>query len=112
MTRRPHHGEARICYTRSNGVVQTNTTQITAGSTTYSTFGIEIVEQLPTTVTVVFKIDGQLLRDATTGQVIRHPSVAVASASAMALTSYVKCGSSSSETLNVDWMGAAAARAL
>ena len=104
-------GTAWICYTRSNSVVYSNTTQITAGSTAYAIFGIEIVELNSLTATVVFKIDGQLLRDATTGAVIRH-NIAVASATAMGLVAYVKAGGANSETLNVDYMGATAARVL
>ncbi len=98
-----------VCYTRSNSVVYTNTSTNTAGGSAYQTFGIEIVELLGTTCTVVFKIDGQLLRDSSTGQVIRH-NILVASASAMALVAYVKAGGATSEVLNVDYSGGCAAR--
>jgi len=102
-------GTAWKCLTRSNGVVYDNTSSKTAGGSSYQTLAIEVVDLDTLTATVVFKCDGELLRDATTNQVIRH-NIAVASASAMSLFVGQKNGSASNESVLVDYLGASQVR--
>lgn len=101
-------GTAWKCLTRSNGVVYDNTSSKTAGGSSYQTLAIEVVETTSTYATVVFKCDGEFLKDATTGQVIRH-NIAVASAAQMALFVGQKNGSANNEATTIDYLGASQA---
>ncbi len=96
------------CVSRSSTTVTVTQSTTTAGGSSYQTLSIEVVDRDPVYCTVVFKVDGQYLRDVN-NQVIRH-SLPFASASQMQLFVGVKNGSTSLETLNVDYIGAAQTR--
>lgn len=97
------------CESRNNANVYTNTSSTTAGGGSYQTLGIEIVELLTTACTVVFKVDGQVLRDETTGQPIRH-QLLFASADAMQVFVGQKNGSANNELTTVDYIGVVQAK--
>lgn len=97
------------CESRNNATVYTNTSSTTAGGGTYQTLAVEVVELLTTTCTVVFKVDGVILRDDTTGQPIRH-QLLYASADAMQVFVGQKNGSANNELTTVDYIGVVQAK--
>lgn len=97
------------CVTRNGSTVYTNTSTTTAGGSADQTLGIEIVELLSTTMTVVFLVDGEILRDATTNQPIRH-NVAYSGLTASQLFVGVKNGGSNAEVVNIDYLAAVQAK--
>jgi hypothetical protein len=96
-------------YTRSNGVVTDTITNITAGTSDYHEYTIEVKDYDTTTVEVVFLRDGKPVRDAN-NVIIPAVRVAVASATIASVCAYVKAGSANSEVLNVDWLYSAQKR--
>jgi hypothetical protein len=70
---------------------------------------VEVVELLTTTCTVVFKVDGEILRDATTGQPIRH-QLPYSGATAMQVFVGQKNGSASNELTSIDYIGVVQAK--
>lgn len=102
-------GTAWICESRNGSTVSRNTSSTTAGGSAYQTLGVEIVELTSTTCTAVYKCDGVILRDATTGQPIRH-QVLYSGLSNCQLWTGGKNGGANLETLNVEYMAAVQAR--
>lgn len=98
-----------VCVSRNGSTVYTNTSSTTAGGSADQTLAIEIVELLSTTCTVVFKVDGVILRDSTTGQPIRH-QLPYSGLTASQVFVGVKNGSANAEVLNVEYLGAVQAR--
>ena len=102
-------GTAWQCVSRNGSTVYTNTSSTTAGGSAFQTLGVEVVELLSTTCTVVFKVDGQVLRDATTGQPIRH-QLPYSGATAMQVFVGQKNGSANNELTSVDYIGVVQAK--
>lgn len=102
-------GTAWVCVSRNGSTAYTNTSGTTRSSGSYQTLGIEIVELLSTTCTVTFKVDGQILRDATTGQPIRHQILYSGLSNCQAFVG-VKNGDTNLETLHADYIGVVQAR--
>lgn len=97
-------GSAWQCVSRNGSTVFTNTSSTTAGGSAFQTLGIEVVELLSTTCTVVFKVNGEILRDATTNQPIRH-QLPYSGATAMQVFVGQKNGSANNELTSVDYIG-------
>lgn len=97
------------CESRNGSTVYTNTSNTTAGGSAFQTLGIEVVELLGTTATIVFKCDGVILRDSTTGQPIRH-QLPFSGATAMQVFVGQKNGSANNELTSVDYIGTVQAK--
>ena len=97
-------GTAWTCVSRNGSTVYTNTSSKSSTSTAYQTFCVEFEERLSTTGSVVFRVDGELLRDATTGQTIRHTILYSGLSNCQAFAG-VKNGGANLETLHVDYIG-------
>lgn len=98
------------CESRNQTAVTTSTTTVTAGGAAYSTFEVILSEITTTTMVVSFRINGDVVVDATTGFPIVHR---VLYASADPVTPFValKNGAATTvETLNVDYLYAATNR--
>lgn len=93
---------------RNGSTAYTNTSTKTAGGG-YQVLTLKITERLSTGFTVVPTVDGELLRDETTGQVIRH-NVLYSGLSAMQMFVGQKNGSANNEAVTVDYMAACKAR--
>ncbi len=93
----------------AGGTASVNTTTVTAGGSAYSTFEVVLSEMTTTHMTVSFRIDGNVLYDATTGFPIWH-RMTYTSADAVTPFVAVKNGGTNLETLNVDYIYAAANR--
>lgn len=102
-------GTVWLTESRNGSTVTRNTSSTTAGGSAYQTLGVEIVELLTTTCTVVYKVDGVILRDSTTGQPIRH-QVLYSGLSNCQLWAGGKNGAGNLETLNIDYMAAVQAK--
>ena len=102
-------GTAWICESRNGSTVSRNTSSTTAGGSAYQVLGVEIVELTTTTCTAVYKVDGVILRDATTGQPIRH-QVLYSGLSNCQLWAGGKNGGANLETLNIDYIAAVQAK--
>lgn len=98
-----------ICVSRNGTTVFTNTSSTPANTGLTQTLGIEVVELLSTTATVVFKVDGVVLRDSTTGQPIRH-QLPYSGMANLQLFAGAKNGGGTMETLNIDYLAAVQAR--
>ena len=83
--------------------------QETAGGSAYQRLGIEIIDVTSTACTVVPTVDGRLMRDATTGQPIRH-TMLLSSIAAASLFVGGKNGGANLETTLVDYIGIACGR--
>ena len=97
------------CVTRNGTAVADSVSTATAGGAVAQRLSIEIIDETPTKATVVFRVDGQLLRDATTNLPIKH-DLTLASIAAAALVADVTAGSANSEVLSVDYGGCVQAR--
>lgn len=94
----------------SNGTTQTDTISgKTAGGSSYQKLGIEARDVDGSNYEVTFFVDDLPLYDSTFRRPIKQ-SVALSGLLAMRLLAYVKAGSGSSETLNVDYLAALKAR--
>lgn len=102
-------GTAWLCVSRNGSTAYTNTSSTTRVSGSYQTLGVEVVELLGTTCTVVFKVDGVILRDSTTGQPIRHQVLYSGLSNCQAFAG-VKNGDTNLETLHVDYIGVVQAK--
>ncbi len=102
-------GTSWVCVSRNGSTVSTNTSSTSSTNTGYQTIGVEVVELLGTTCTVVFKVDGVILRDATTGQPIRHQVLYSGLSNCQAFAG-VKNGGGNMETLSVDYIGVVQAK--
>lgn len=102
-------GTRWTCVSRNGSTVFTNTSSTTAGGSAFQTLGVEVVELLSTTCTVVFKCDGDILKDATTGQPIRH-QLPYSGATAMQVFVGQKNGSANNELTSVDYIGVVQAK--
>lgn len=102
-------GTKWICVSRNGSTVYTNTSSTTAGGSAFQTLGVEVVELLGTTATIVFKCDGEILRDGTTGQPIRH-QLPYSGATAMQVFVGQKNGSANNELTTVDYIGVVQAK--
>lgn len=102
-------GTTWLTETRNGSTVSRNTSSTTAGGSAYQTLGVEIVELTGTTGTAVYKVDGVILRDSTTGQPIRH-QFAYSGLSNCQIWVGGKNGGGTLETLNVDYIGAVQAK--
>lgn len=86
----------------SVGTTQTiSVSTTTAGGSAYQRLRIEVLPYTSTQNQVLFFVDDVQLIDATSGKPIAH-IVAVSGAAAMTLGNYLKCGSTTGETLLVD----------
>lgn len=89
------------CVSRCNATLNSTTTSITAGGSSYQLLEIEIVDGFGANFAVVFKIDREYCRDSN-GVIIRHV-LPYASATEMQMFLAVKNGGATLETLNCDW---------
>lgn len=105
-------GTVWLCESRVGSTVLRNTTAVTAGGSSYFTWEVEISEVLTTHAVVVFKVNGEYLKDATTGMIISH-RIAYSGASALTPFVAVKNGGTTGagEVLSVDYIGAIQTRA-
>lgn len=90
--------------------VVTNTSTCPAGLSTYQKLNIEILDVIAGNATVVFRVDGQLLRDTNNPTLPIKQNLILASDLICSLAAGVKNGSSSMETLNIDCMAAVQSR--
>ena len=97
------------CVSRNGSNVTISQSTTTAGGAAYQQLGIEILDVMSTTATVVFTVDGQPLIDATTGKPITH-SLVLSGAAAASLFVGGKNGSTTLETSLWDYAGCAQAR--
>ncbi len=81
-----------------------------AGTSTYQKLNIEILDVIAGNATVVFRVDGQLLRDANNPTLPIKQNLILTSDAICSLTAGVKNGSSSMETLNIDYLSAVQSR--
>lgn len=96
-------GGTKWVFETSNGATQTtNTTDVTAGGSSYQVLEIEVQELDSLSCRIVPLIDGKQCRDNTTGDLIAH-TVLYASATEMQACLGVKNGDTNVETLNCDW---------
>lgn len=90
----------------SNGSTQTiSTSSVTAGGSAYQTLRVEVHEDTSTACIVRFFVNGNPLVDSTSGREIVH-RVLYASATDMHVGAGVKNGSTTMETLNIDYIAA------
>lgn len=89
---------------RNGTAVTTSQSATTAGGAAYQTLRVEVQDMSSTQVTVCYYVDNVILKDAVTGLPINH-QLNIASSTEMRLGAYLKGGSTTSETLNVDYMG-------
>jgi hypothetical protein len=105
-------GTTWIVETRNGTAFTRSTTNVTAGSANMQTFEVIVSEnpQVNTQMIAVYKVNGQILNDSSTGLPISHRIV---HASLGALTPFVavKSGSTTAEVLTVDLIGVAKSRA-
>lgn len=97
-------GTAWKCESRNGSTVYTNTSDTPAGGSAYFLWEVLVAELLTTHATVVFKVNGGILRDATTQLPIVH-KVPYSGATALTPFGAVKNGSANLETLNLDYFG-------
>lgn len=97
------------CESRNQTVVLTNTTAVTAGGADYFTWEVEINEILTTHAVVNFRVNGEYLKDATSGLIITH-RIVYASSDALTPFAAVKNGGANLETLNLQYLGCVQAR--
>lgn len=90
--------------------VVTNTSTCPAGLSTYQKLNIEILDVIAGNATVVFRVDGQLLRDTNNPTLPIKQNLILTSDVICSLAAGVKNGSSSMETLNIDYMAAVQSR--
>jgi hypothetical protein len=88
----------------------TNTSTCTAGGSTYQKLNVEVLDVIAGNATVVFRVDGQLLRDTNNPTLPIKQNLILTSDSICSLVAGVKNGSSSMETLNIDYMAAVQSR--
>lgn len=93
------------CCSQNNSITTVSTSTTTAGGSSYQELRIEILDYTSTLCQVVFSVDGKRLVDSTTGKDIVHTCL-YASATEMAVFAQIKNGSTSPETLLVDYIGA------
>ncbi len=91
------------CHSGCNGTNTVSTSTTTAGGTAYQLLEIEILAYTSTLCQVAFSVNGVRLKDST-GKEIVH-TVLYASATEMALFATLKNGSTTPETLLIDYMG-------
>lgn len=91
-------------FSGNNGTVTTTTSTKTAGGSAYQTLEIETAPKDSLGCYVLFKVDGDYLKD-TNGNIIRH-SVLFASQTEMAVFLAVKNGGTNLETLLCDYIAA------
>lgn len=96
------------CVSRNGSSATVSQSTTTAGGSDYQHLSIQVVDWTPTTAEVVFLCNDLYLRDSN-NIVIRH-TIALSGASQMGAFAGVKNGSTSLETLNVDYIGAAQTR--
>lgn len=97
------------CASACNGTSTDTVSTTTAGGSAYQELEIICNDWDGTSMQVTFKVDGNYLKDSN-GYVIRH-TVAIASATEMAAFVGVKNGGANNQTLLVDYIYAAQARA-
>lgn len=96
-------GTAWICITQINGTAVTTTSSTTAGGSSYVKLEIDLPDNHDSTYCyATFKVNDTYLKD-TNGNVIRH-RVPFASAQEMQVGFGIKNGSTTLETLNVDYV--------
>jgi len=86
-----------------------NTTDVTAGGSSYQLLTIRIVPISSTEADVTFFVDDQQCRDNTTGELINH-RITYTGATEMQLGWGVKAGGANAETLNIDYVTGAMTR--
>lgn len=92
------------CASACNGVSTVSTSTKAAGGSAYQVLEIECKDWDGVSMRVLFRVDGDYLRDAN-NNVITH-TVAIASAALMQMFAGVKNGGANLETLNLDyWFG-------
>ncbi len=89
--------------TRNGTAVTTSVSDKTAGGSAYQHLQIEVSDSNLTYATVAPIVDGQYLRDSTTGQVIRH-QLLLTGIAAMSAFVGAKNGGSNNESVNVDFV--------
>lgn len=88
----------------SNSTTQTTSTSVkTAGGSSYQRLALKLEDVDGTNMDVTFFVDDQPLLDSSFRRPIKH-QVAIASAAAMNLGFYLKAGSGSEETVNLDYV--------
>lgn len=90
--------------------VTTNTSTCPAGLSTYQKLNVEVLDVIAGNATVVFRVDGQLLRDTNNPTLPIKQNLVLTSDLICSLVAGVKNGSSSMETLNIDYMAAVQSR--
>ncbi|MDY3554769.1 hypothetical protein R5W24_003898 [Gemmata sp. JC717] len=95
--------------TRNGGDVTVSQSQESAGGASYQQLGIEVLDAFGSYATCVPTIDGRLMRDAVTGQPIRHQLLLTGLAAASLFVG-AKNGGANLETTNVDYAGCWQAR--
>lgn len=98
------------CVSRNGSSYTVSQSTTTAGGSAYQRLSIEVVDVIGQVATIAFLVDGQYLKDSTyPTQIIKHTLDLTSLAAAQAFAG-VKNGSANLETLNVDYVGWAAAR--
>jgi hypothetical protein len=90
------------CHSRNGATANDTASTTTAGGAAYQDLEVEFHEGDGTNVTVVYRVNGSLLKDSN-GFPIRH-QVPIASATEMHLAVYAKAGGANSEVVNVDFI--------
>lgn len=94
-----------------NGInVVVNTSTCPAGLTAYQKLNVEILDVIAGNATVVFRVDGQLLRDTNNPTLPIKQNLVLTNDLICSLVAGVKNGSSSMETLNIDYLAAVQSR--
>jgi hypothetical protein len=88
----------------------TTTSQTTAGGAAYQKLNIEVLDVIAGNATVVFRVDGQLLRDSNNPTLPIKHNLVLAGDALCSLFAGVKNGSSAMETLQIDYMSAVQSR--
>lgn len=97
------------CVSRNGSTVTDSISTTTAGGANAQRLQVEIIDVTGSQATVVFRVDGNILRDAN-NQLIKH-TLPLSGASACQLMAGAKNGSANNESFNVDYMGAWQVRA-
>jgi hypothetical protein len=90
--------------------VTVNTSTCPAGGSAYQRLNIEVLDVIAGTATVVFRVDGQLLRDTNNPTLPIKQTLVLTGDSVCSLAAGVKNGSGSMETLNIDYLAAVQSR--
>lgn len=90
------------CVTRNGTTVTDTASTVTAGGSAYATLEVILKDAQNGNMAVTFKVNGNYLKDAN-GLNIVHV-LPVSGATVANIAAYVKAGSSSAETLNVDYL--------